>query len=403
MNPICRPDLAALERLDPEHHKAVVALGEFSRDRVAPTARRRDTAPLGQVDWDMVREAQQLGGLRMGIPEDLGGLGLSNLALGYIMEELAAADPGFALILGATGLFHIPLLLSNDDRLVETYLAPFTSDEPLLGCNAVAEELNGMDVVRREHAEHAVNMTAARDDGDSFLVNGRKKYITNAPVARFATVMVNVEGHPGSTGLTCMVIDLEWDGVSRGEIADKAGYRAAAAGELVFNDVRVPKTNVIGDVLGGWDLNVTQGNLCRITCASIATGIARHALDHALQWATERQQTGKRLVDHQMSARKFADMAARVAAARSLWVEAAQKADLTLPVPELEPAIAKLVADESAVFNANMAMSLLGAQGFQRSDDIERIVRDSMGPRIYEGSPEALAMTITERLSAGHR
>ncbi|SNR63367.1 Acyl-CoA dehydrogenase [Haloechinothrix alba] len=318
MNPICRPDLNALEGLDPAHHRAVMAFGEFAREEVASTARRRDSAPLGQVDWEMVREAQQLGGLRMGIPEELGGLGLSNQALGHVMEEFAAADPGFALILGATGLFHIPLLLSNDDRLVETYLMPFTGDVPLIGCNAVAEECNGMDVVRREHAEYAVNMTTARADGDAFIVSGKKKYITNAPVARFATVMVNVDGYPGSTGMTCMVVDLDWDGVIRGETADKAGYRAAAAGELIFNDVRVPKSNVIGDVLGGWDLNVTQGNLCRITCASIATGIARHALDHALEWATERRQTGKLLVEHQMSARKFADMAARVSSARAV-------------------------------------------------------------------------------------
>ncbi|QKW09782.1 acyl-CoA dehydrogenase family protein [Streptomyces sp. NA04227] len=401
MHTLCLPDLTTLEGLDPTAHKAVVQLGEFARDRVAPTARRRDSAPLGTVDWDLVAEAQALGGLRMGIPETLGGLGLGNLALGHILEEFAAADPGFALILGATGLFHTPLILSGDKRLSETYLVPFTGDTPLLGSNAVAEELNGMDVVRREHAEFATDFTVARDAGDHFVVRGKKKYITNAPVSRFATVMANVEGNPGSTGMTCFVIDLEWDGVGRGETHDKVGYRAAPAGELVFNGVRVPKENVIGDVLGGWDLNITQGNLCRITCAAISTGIARHALQHALQWSTERRQTGKTLYQHQMSARKLADMAARVASARALWTEAARMADVTLPVPELEPALAKLVADEASVFNANAAASLLGAQGFQRNDDMERIVRDSLGPRIYEGSPEALAMTITEQIARG--
>ncbi|MFF4418888.1 acyl-CoA dehydrogenase family protein [Streptosporangium sp. NPDC001559] len=399
MNAVSRPDLYAIEGLDSTHHKAVVALGEFARDRVAPTARRRDSAAIGTVDWDLVEEARQLGGLRMGIPEDLGGLGLGNLALGYVMEELAAADPGFALILGATGLFHLPLLLSGDRRLTESYLAPFTGDTVILGCNAVAEELNGMDVVRREHAEYAVDITTARQDGDHYVIRGRKKFITNAPVARFATVMANIEGNPGSTGLTCFVIDLEWDGVVRGETHDKVGYRAAPAGELIFNDVRVPAENVIGDPLGGWDLNVTQGNLCRITCAAISTGIARHSLEHGLQWSTERRQTGKVLYEHQMSARKLADMAARVASSRALWIEAAKKADVTLPVPELEPALAKLVADEAAVFNSNMAMSLLGARSFQRTNDMERILRDSFGPRIYEGSPEALALTITDLIT----
>lgn len=399
MHAICQPNLAVLEGLSPEQHKSVTALCEFARDEVAPTARRRDSAAIGTVEWDLVRAVHQLGGLRMGVPEDIGGLGLGNLALGYVLEEVAAADPGFALIIGATGLFHMPLLLSGDQRLTDTYLMPFLGDDPVIGCNAVAEDLNGMDVVRREHAEFAVDMTTARNAGDHFVVTGKKKYITNAPVARFATVMANVEGNPGSTGMTCFVIDLEWDGVTRGETHDKVGYRAAPAGELIFNEVRVPAENVVGDVFGGWDLNVTQGNLCRITCASISTGIARHALQHALGWSTERRQTGRVLSEHQMSARKLADMAARVASSRSLWIDAAKKADVTLPVPELEPALAKLVADEAAVFNANMAMSLLGARGFQRTDDMERILRDSFGPRIYEGSPEALAMTITELIT----
>ncbi|WP_306370212.1 acyl-CoA dehydrogenase family protein [Nocardiopsis sp. CC223A] len=393
-----RPDLDDLHTLPKAHRDPVRLLGEFARDRIAPTAEARDRAPIGTVDWDLVTEAQDLGGLRMGLPEGMGGLGLGAEALGRVLEEFAAADPGFALILGATGLFQTPLVLAGDERLAAEYLMPFLGDEPLLACNAVAEELNGTDLVLAQNAPYATDMTTATERGDHYVLSGKKKYITNAPVARYATVMANIAGHPGSTGLTCFVVDLAWDGVQRGATHDKVGYRTAPAGELVFNDVEVPKENVVGDVLGGWDLNTTQGNICRVTCAAIATGLARHSLERALRWVTERRQSGRLLFEHQMTARKIADMAAAVESARALWVNAARTVDTTLPVPAYEPAIAKMVADRAAVDNANTAMSLIGAQAFQRDDEMERILRDSFGPRIYEGSPEALAMTVTDLL-----
>lgn len=391
-------DLNDLPALPVGHRKAVLALGEFARDAVAPSAADRDRAPLGTVDRTMVRQAQDLGGLRMGLPEQMGGLGLGAEALGYVLEEMASADPGFALILGATGLFQTPLVLSGDQRLAAEYLVPFLGDEPLLACNAVAEELNGTDLVLADNAPFATEMTMATPVDGGFVLSGKKKYITNAPVARYATVMANLAGSPGSTGLTCFVVDLEWDGVQRGVTHDKLGYRTAPAGELLFNDVIVPAENVIGGLHGGWDLNTTQGNICRVTCAAIATGLARHSLDRALRWVTERRQGGKQLFEHQMTARKVADMAAGLEAARALWIQAARAVDTTLPVPAYEPALAKMVADRAAVDNANLAMSLVGAQAFQRDDEMERIMRDSFGPRIYEGSPEALALTVTNLL-----
>lgn len=391
-------DLTDLAGLSPNHRKAVSELRAFARDVVAPTAARRDRAPLGTVEWDLMKQVHDLGGFRMGLPEAIGGLGLTTEALGYVLEAFAAADPGFALNLGATGLFQTPLMLAGNEQLNAEFLTPFLGDTPLLACNAVAEELNGTDLVLAKYAEHAQDMTTAVRDGDVYRLTGKKKYITNAPVARYATVMANLDGAPGSTGLTCFVVDLEWEGVERGITHDKLGYRTAPAGELIFNNVAVPADNLIGGEGGGWDLNTTQGSICRVTCAAIATGIARHSLEHAIEWVTTRQQSGKLLFEHQMSARKVADMAAAVESSRALWIKAAHTVDNTLPIPDYEPAIAKMVADKAAVDNANAAMGLIGAQAFQRDDAMERIMRDSFGPRIYEGSPEALAMTITDLL-----
>ncbi|MFE4397071.1 MULTISPECIES: acyl-CoA dehydrogenase family protein [Streptomycetaceae] len=391
-SPADHPLLAAHEA---DALRTVVA---FAKDQVAPGAAERDAVEKGQVDWDTVRAGHQVGLLRMAIPRELGGLGLSQIAVSLVLEELAAADPGMAVVFGATGLFQTPILISGDTRLQERYLPKFLGPDPVLACNAVAEERNGTDLVLPQNAPHAQEMTSARRSGGEFLLNGTKRYITNAPVATYATVMANLEGEPGSTGLTCFVTDLEQDGVTRGEIHDKVGYRTAPAGELVFTDARVPEENVLNGLAGGWDLNVAIGNVTRVTCAALATGIARHALERAVAWSGSRRQGGRLLYEHQMSARKLADMAARVSASRALYLDAAVKADNVIPTPAYEPAVAKLVADRAAIDNADAAMALIGAQAFQRGDGMDRVLRDAYGPRIYEGSPEALALVITGEL-----
>ncbi|WP_159038230.1 acyl-CoA dehydrogenase family protein [Streptomyces sp. WM6386] len=370
----------------------------FARDVVAPGAAERDSVEKGQLDWETVRAGHALGLTRMAMPRELGGLGLGELGVCLVLEELAAADPGMALVFGATGLFQTPLLISGDTALQEKYLPAFLGDDPVLACNAVAEERNGTDLVLPQKAPYAQDMTVARRTDDGYLLTGTKKYITNAPVATYATVMANLEGSPGSTGLTCFVVELEQEGVTRGTVHDKVGYRTAPAGELVLDGARVPLGHVIGDEHGGWDLNEAVGNLTRVTCAAVATGIARHALERAMAWGRERHQGGRPLYEHQMSARKYADMAARVSASRALYLDAALKADNSLPTPAYEPAVAKLVADRAAIDNADAAMALIGAQAFQREDGMDRVLRDAYGPRIYEGSPEALALVITGEL-----
>ncbi|MDX3372926.1 acyl-CoA/acyl-ACP dehydrogenase [Streptomyces sp. ME02-6991-2A] len=391
-NPAAHP---LLDSFEADFLNDVVA---FAREEVAPGAAERDRIEKGQIDWDTVRKGHALGLLRMAIPRDFGGLGLSQLALALTLEELASADPGMALVFGATGLFQTPLLICENPRLQEKYLPAFLGPEPVLACNAVAEERNGTDLVLQQQAPYAQDMTIARRSGSEYLLTGTKRYITNAPVATYATVMANLDEAPGSTGLTCFVTELEQDGVTRGETHDKVGYRTAPAGELILDNARVPEENVIGDERGGWDLNVAIGNLTRVTCAAVATGIARHALDRAVAWAGTRRQGGRLLFEHQMSARKLADMSARVSSARALYLDAVLKADTIIPTPAYEPAVAKLVADRAAIDNADAAMSLIGAAAFQREDGMDRVLRDAYGPRIYEGSPEALALVITGEL-----
>ena len=219
-------------------------------------------------------------------------------------------------------------------------------------------------------------------------------------MAHYATVFGNLEGHPGATGLTCFVVPLDTPGVTRGEVADKMGYRACLGTELHFANVRVPEENVVGGEGAGVYINVAQMNMARAAVAAISTGIARGALQIAKEWCEQRVQGGKKLYEHQFTARKLAEMSAKVDAARMLYLRAAFLADNELPAPSYEPAIAKLFADRAAIEVAEEAMSLMGARGYVREYRLEKYLRDALGTRIYEGTPEVLALAITSALYA---
>lgn len=371
---------------------------EFAHDIVAPRAVRLDQQAAEDFDWEVIQAGHEIGLTRALLPRELGGLGVGVLGVAMAMEELAAADPGIALAFGATMLGQTPVLLTGDPELQERYLAAFAGPRAVLASNAVAEEEAGSDLVIPQHFPDARMRTTLRRDGDGYLLNGHKRFITNGAVAAFAAVYANLEPHPGATGLTCVIVPLDAPGVRRGDVLDKMGYRNCLGSELWFENVRIPAPDVVGGECQGTSINVAQGNMARSSVAAISTGIARHALDMAVRWAGERIQGGKVLREHQMTARRLADMAVNVDAARLLYQRAAVKVDSQLPAPEREPAMAKLFADRVAIDTASTAVALMGSRGYLRSYGLEKILRDSFGTRIFEGTPEALALAITDCL-----
>ncbi|MFW3173091.1 acyl-CoA dehydrogenase family protein [Geodermatophilus sp. CPCC 206100] len=373
---------------------------EFAQERLRPEVRRLDQSDAADFDWQLVTEGHQLGLTRLVISRQHGGLGYGELGVAVALEELAAVDAGFALIFGATMLGQAPLLLSGDPALQARFLPLFSGDEPVLACNAITEELAGCDLLIPENAQFAIDVMQARRDGDHYVLNGAKKFITNGKVATYATVFANIEGAPGASALTCFVVPLDQPGITLGDVADKMGYRACLGTEMSFRDVRVPAENVIGGEGGGVFINVQQMNMARAAVAAISTGVARGALDLARQWCGERIQGGVPLHRHQFTARKLAEMSAKVDAARLLYLRAAHLADTEIPAPTYEPAVAKLFADRIAVEVAEEAMSLMGARGYVRDFGMEKYLREALGARIYEGTPEVLALAITESLYA---
>ena len=373
---------------------------EFAQERLRPEVQRLDQSDAAEFDWQLVTEGHQLGLTRLVISRQHGGLGYGELGVAVALEELAAVDAGFALIFGATMLGQAPLLLSGDPALQARFLPLFSGDEPVLACNAITEEMAGCDLLIPENAQFAIDVMQARRDGDHYVLNGAKKFITNGKVARYATVFANIEGAPGASALTCFVVPLDQPGIVLGEVADKMGYRACLGTEMSFHDVRVPVENVIGGEGGGVFINVQQMNMARAAVAAISTGVARGALDLSRQWCGERIQGGVPLYRHQFTARKLAEMSMKVDAARLLYLRAAHLADTEIPAPTYEPAVAKLFADRIAVEVAEEAMSLMGARGYVRDFGMEKYLREALGARIYEGTPEVLALAITESLYA---
>ncbi|MET0740531.1 MAG: acyl-CoA dehydrogenase family protein [Candidatus Nanopelagicales bacterium] len=368
---------------------------EFAQQRLRPAVQRLDQAPAADFDWELVAEAHALGLTRLVIPRQLGGLGYGELGVAVALEELAAVDAGFALIIGATMLGQAPILLSGDPRIQSRFLPLFAGDDPVLACNAITEDLAGCDLLIPDNAPHAVGVMSARRDGDEYVLSGAKKFITNGKVANYATTFANVDGHGGATGLTCFVVPLDSPGITRGDVADKMGYRSCLGTELLFDEVRVPAENMIGGEGGGVHINIAQMDMARAAVAAISTGVARGALELAIAWCGDRTQGGVKLWQHQFTARKLAEMTAKVDAARLLYLKAAHLADTEVPAPAYEPAVAKLFADRIAIEVATEAMGLMGARGYVRDWGMEKYVREALGARIYEGTPEVLALAIT--------
>ncbi|MEK2474323.1 acyl-CoA dehydrogenase family protein [Streptomyces noursei] len=393
-------DHLAFGSLTPELTVLQQQVRDFADEVVRPRVARNDQAPADDFDWELVRRGHELGLFRLVIPKEYGGLGHGVLGVAVALEELAAVCAGTALIFGATLLGQAPVLLSGDPRLQSRYLPLFNAADPVLACNAVTEDLAGCDLLIPENAVHAADVLSARKVGDGYVLNGRKRFITNGKVAHFASVYGNLVGSPGATGLTCFMVPLDAEGVTRGPVADKMGYRACLGTELVFTDVVVPADQVVGGEGNGMVVNIQQMNMARATVAAISTGIARGAFERAKEFAGERVQGGVPLYRHQFSARKLAEMSAKIDAARMLYLRAAHLADTELPAPAYEPAAAKLFADRIAIEVAEEAMSLMGARGYLREYGIEKFVRESFGARIYEGTPEVLALAVTEALYA---
>jgi alkylation response protein AidB-like acyl-CoA dehydrogenase len=359
---------------------------QIARERVAPRAAEIDAT--GEYPWDIRKlfSEQDL----MGLPfsEEHGGTGTGTLMLNVAVEEVARACASSALILMVQELGTLPIQLFGTDEQKGKWLPRCASGEwsPAF---CLSESESGSDA--------AGMRTTARLEGDEWVINGTKSWITNAGVADFYVVFAVTDRE--NRRVTAFVVEKDRPGFSVPKYEHKLGIHGSPTGQPVFDDVRVPAANVIGEV--GRGMSVALGTLerTRLGAAAQAVGIAQGAIDYAVQYAKERTAFGKPIIELQGLQFKLADMQTRTAAARELLYKACAKMDRGEADKAMYSSMAKLFASDTAMYVTVEAVQVLGGYGYVTEYPVERMMRDAKITQIYEGTNEVQRVVIARQLA----
>ena len=323
------------------------------------------------------------------IPREYGGAGVDYVSYAIIMEALSRADAscGTYLTAGAS-LVALPLINFGTPEQKEKYLRPLAEGK-MVGAFGLTEPGAGSDA--------GSTATTAVLTGDHYILNGRKCWITNAPFCDFAIITAVTEKGKGTRGISTFIVEAKWDGFSRGAHEDKMGIGGTKTADLIFENVKVPKENLLGTEGQGFKVMMNTLESGRIGVAAQAVGVAQSALDEAIKYTKERVQFGKTLASFQNTQFTVAEMATKVEAARLLVYQAAQLKDAHQS-PALASSMAKYYAAEVANEVAYKALQLHGGYGFVKDYRIERIFRDARILPIYEGTSQVQQMVIAGNL-----
>ena len=358
----------------------------FAREQIAPHVREMDEAAVFRKD--IIRQFFELGLMGIEIPEEYGGQGGSFFQCVLAVEELSAVDPSAGVIVDVqnTIVNNAILKWANADQK-QRYLPRLARDT--VASYALSEAGSGSDAFALA--------TRAVEDGDRFLLTGRKLWISNAAEAGLFLLFANANPSAGYRGITAFLIEREFPGFQVGKKEDKLGIRASSTCELILDNCAVPKTNVLGEVGKGYKIAIETLNEGRIAIGSQMIGLARGALDHAIGYAKQRKQFGKTIGEFQGVQFELAKMATEVEAARLLVYNAARLRDAGHPFVT-EAAMAKYFSSEIAEKVASKAIEVFGGVGVTREYPVEKLYRDAKIGRIYEGTSNIQLVTIAKQL-----
>jgi alkylation response protein AidB-like acyl-CoA dehydrogenase len=326
------------------------------------------------------------------IAEQYGGAGADAVATCIVIEEVARADASASLIPGVNKLGTMPLILAGSEDLKQRYLTPVAAGEAMFSY-CLSEPEAGSDA--------AAMKTRATRDGDSWVLNGVKRWITNAGVSDYYTVFAVTEPDAGARGISAFVVERTDDGVSFGAPEKKLGIKGSPTREVYFDNVRIPADRIIGDEGAGFATAMRVLDHTRVTIAAQAVGIAQGALDYALGYAKERQQFGKPIADFQGLQFMLADMGMKVEAARQLTYAAAGRSERDDSDLTFFGAAAKCFASDTAMQVTVDAVQVLGGYGYTRDYPVERMMRDAKITQIYEGTNQVQRIVMARQLLAG--
>ena len=378
--------------LSEEHRALRESARALAEDKIAPRAAETDRT--AQFPWDVYDALVKADLHAVHIPEAYGGAGADAIAAAIVIEEVARACASSSLIPAVNKLGTVPLLLAGSDGLKQRYLPPVARGEAMF-CYALSEPEAGSDAA-------SVKTRAVRD-GDTYVLNGTKRWITNAGVATYYTVMALTDPAAGASGISAFVVEKDDPGFSFGPPEHKLGIKGSPTRELYFDNCVIPADRIIGAEGTGFHTALATLDHTRITIAAQALGIAQGALDYALSYVKERHQFGRPVADFQGVQFMLADMAMKLEAARQLTYAAAARseramagardADLTF-----FSSACKCAASDAAMQITTDAVQLLGGYGYVSDYPVERMMRDAKITQIYEGTNQIQRVVMARQL-----
>jgi len=349
---------------------------EFALQEILPIAWRYDEKD--ELPLEILRRAFEAGLMNTDIPEQYGGKGWGMLESSLMTEEIAAACPGLATSVFDNSLGLEPLLLSKNESLRQRYLPEIASEFKLI-CFATSEPMMGSDVA-------GIRCSAERQ-GEDYILDGTKYWITNGGVADYMTVFATVDPESRHKGICAFLVEKDWQGVRAGLPIPKMGQRCSNTVGLHFDKVRVPAENVLAEPGEGFVLAMKTFARTRSIIGAFATGAARSAMEYAVDYVKKRRAFGRKIADYQAIQFKIAEMYQKVETARLLTWKAAVEADSGRD-PKIAASIAKFYASEAAMEVVEEALQIFGGYGYTKMFPIEKLLRDMRLLKIYEGTSE---------------
>ncbi len=363
-------------------------LRDFSQSQLKPTAAERDKT--GQFPFEELKQLGELGALGMTIPPEWGGAGLDYVSLVLALEEIAAGDGAISTIVSVQNSLPCGITYKyGTEQQKQKYLAKLATGE-WLGCFCLTEPQAGSDA-------GALQCRAERD-GDTWILNGTKQFITTGKHSQLAIVFAVTDKSAGKKGISCFLVPTDTPGYIVSRIEEKMGQHCSDTATIVFENCRIPAENILGEEGKGYKIALSNLESGRIGIAAQSVGMARAALDAAIEYANERKTFGVELVQHQAVAFRLADMATQIEAARQLIFHAASLKDAGQPCLK-EASMAKLFASTMAERVCSDAIQIYGGYGYVNDFPVERIYRDVRVSQIYEGASDIQRLLIAREIT----
>jgi butyryl-CoA dehydrogenase/short/branched chain acyl-CoA dehydrogenase len=380
----------ALTHLDADELLFRNTVRQFARQRIGPLVREMDASAV--FSKDLIRQFFELGLMAIEIPEAYGGQGGNFFQCVLAIEEISAIDPSAGVVVDVQNtIVNNAITRWGNDAQKSKYLPQLASGT--VGSYALSEAGSGSDAFAMA--------TIAQLDGDHYVLNGRKLWISNAAESGIFVLFANANPAAGYRGITAFLIEREFPGFSVGKKEDKLGIRASSTCELILDNCRVPRENVLGEPGKGYKIAIETLNEGRIGIGAQMVGLAQGALDHAVAYARDRKQFGRAIAEFQAVQFSLARMATEIEAARLLVYNAARLRDDGQPFVT-QAAMAKYYASDMAERVASEAIEIHGAVGITKDYPVEKLWRDAKIGRIYEGTSNIQLLTIAKKLLGGN-